>query len=196
MKKTILFLSILLFVVSCGNSKTKQVEAESPYGDWQICDYEDDFGDPTGKKYVRLFVEGRFSNSATASSRLRVIVFLTPDYNSYSGKHYISGYMKFDEYCDGTEDFHVWSDISPAKKGTKIIDKPNHKAYYYDERIGLRDKDDNSYHRWVDLICETPSTFDFTIKGDYQDEYRFTIDSEKLQNALKDAGMLQEATFK
>jgi len=190
MKQALFIFTILLSFVSCGSRNTKKVVEESPYGDWEICDYKNDFDEPTGEKYVRLIVNGYFSNSATASSPLRVIVFFNHYYNSFSDKHSVEGYMKFDEYCDGTEDFHIWNDASPAKRGTKIVDKPNHKAYYYEERSAFRDIDDDSWHYWSDIIWKTPSSYEFTVKGDYKDEYRFTIDTEKLKLALKDAGIL------
>lgn len=185
-------LTLLLFtVVSCGSRTSKQTEVESTYGDWEICDYKNDFDEPTGEKFVRLITEGYFSNSATASSPLLVVIFLKHDYNSYSGKHSIEGYMRFDEYCDGTEDYHIWNDGSPSKTGGKIVDKTNRKAYHYKERMLFRDIDDNKQYYWTDIIRKNPSNYDFTIKGDYQDEYRFSINSEKLELALKDAGLLK-----
>ena len=69
--RPILFIT-LLFLAGCGNRKTQSIAEESPYGDWEICDYKDDFGDPTGEKFVRQIVYGDFSNSATVSSPLTV----------------------------------------------------------------------------------------------------------------------------
>jgi len=195
MKKYVLLLLALITLVSCGTRNNKrsnnQEEVVSPYGDWEICDYKNDFDEPTGEKFVRQVIRGSFSNSATASSPLWVVVFFTHDYNSYSGKHSVEGYMRFDEYIDGTEDFHIWNDCSPAKKGTKIIDKPNHKAYYYEERRAFRDIDTDKWYYWSDILRMTPSTYDFTVKGEYKDEYRFSINTDKLNLALKDAGLLE-----
>lgn len=185
-------LFLFFITIGCGNRNTQQPIEESPYGDWEICDYTNDFDEPTGEKYVRQVIRGDFSNSATASRPLRVVVFFNHYYNSYSDKHSVEGYMRFDEYSDGTEDFHIWNDASPAKKGTKIVDKPNHKAYYYEERRGFRDIDDDQWYYWPDILIKSPSTYNFTVKGEYQDEYRFSINTEKLELALKDAGILKE----
>lgn len=38
------------------------------FAEWKIGNVVDDFGDPTGEKFVYTFVDGTFSNSATASS--------------------------------------------------------------------------------------------------------------------------------
>ena len=195
MKKCFLPLLTLIILMSCGSRNVKRSEQNavvSPYGDWEICDYKDDFDEPTGKKYVRQIIRGEFSNSATASSPLKVIVFLEDYYNGLSGKHSVKGYMRFDEYCDGTEDFHIWNDASPAKTGTKIVDKPNHKAYHYEERRGFRDIDDDTWYYWPDIIREAPSRYNFTVKGEYKDEYRFSINTDKLELALKDAGILKD----
>ena len=192
MRSFIITLFTLILLVGCGTRNTKKVAEESPYGDWEICDYTDDFDEPTGEKYVRQIIYGHFSNSATASSPLRVIVFLHHDYNSYSKQHSVEGYMRFDEYCDGTEDFHIWNDGSPAKDGTKIIDKPNHKAYYMEDHSLFFDREENKSYYWPDILRKSVSTYDFTIKGEYKDEYRFSINTDKLEFALKEAGILKD----
>lgn len=152
-----------------------------------------DFDEPTGKKYVRQVIIGDFSNSATASSPLGVYVYLYQYDNSISGKYSVEGKILLDEYIDGTEDFHIWDDASPAKKGTKIVDKPNRKAYYYEERRAFKDIDDGKWHKWVGILMDTTSVFNFTIKGEYQDEYRFSIKSDKLNEALNDAGIIWDS---
>lgn len=194
--KKICVISVLLLLISCGglnsSSSSSPVE-ESPYGDWEICDYVNDFDEPTGEKFVRQIIHGDFSNSATASSPLRVYVFLYDYFNSISKKHSVEGKILFDEYIDGTEDFHIWYDGSPAKKGTKIVDKPNKKAYYYQERTGFRDIDTDKWSsNWIGILRDTSSVLSFTVKGEYQDEYRFSINTAKLNEALKDAGILKE----
>ena len=188
---------LFLILVGCGNNSTnKSKQEESPYGDWVIGDYTNDFDEPTGEKFVRQIISGDFSNSATASSSLRVYVYLYKTDYSWRDNP-VDGKILFDEYCDGTEDFHIWGeDGSPAKNGSKIIDKPNRKAYYYKELIvgGWRDTDTDKWYSWIDILRDTASVFNFTIKGEYQDEYRFTINSDKLNEALKDAGILPEET--
>ena len=191
MKQFLGLLVLVLLLSSCGGrntSNTNQSKEESPYGDWEVRDYVNDFDEPTGKKYVRQIIKGDFSNSATASSPLRVYVYL---YEGYSGVNSVQGKMLFDEYCDGVEDFHIWGDASPAQQGTKIIDKANHKAYYYKYRSSFRDiDDDKKWYDWIDIFRNTPSTYTVTIKGEYQDEYRFSINTDKLNIALKDAGII------
>lgn len=194
MKRLFFIFFLLAVFVGCGNnstSKTQQIQ-ESPYGDWEICDYLNDFDEPTGEKYVRLIVQGDFSNSATASSPLTVYIIMYHYYNSYSGKHYVQGKMRFDEYSNGTEDFHMWYDGSPAKNGTKIVDKPNHKAYRYQERMLFKDVDEDKNYYWTEILANAPSTYTFTVKGEYQDEYRFSVNTEKLNKALKDANILRD----
>ena len=180
----------LLIIVGCGTRNTKQVVVESPYGDWEICDYMNDFDEPTGQKYVRQIVLGDFSNSATASRPLLVYLYINRQFRDYSGRTRFEGKILFDEYRDGTADAHMWSDGSPAKRGTKIVDKLNHKSYHYEEKRAFRDIDDGQWYEWTNILFDTPSTYTFTVKGDYKDEFRFTINSDKLELALKDAGIL------
>ena len=161
-------------------------------GVWKIGNYVNDFDEPTGEHFVYSEFYGTFSNSATASSSLRVYVYLYHDYNQFSNKHSVNGKILFDEYIDGTEDFHIWRDASPAKNGTKIIDRPNKKAYYYEERMAFQDIETRKYSNWINILRDTSSVFNFTVKGEYQDEYRFAINSDKLNEALKDAGILHD----
>lgn len=192
MKKFYCLCFLFLLLAGCGGRNTsKQVQEEPPYGDWEIGNYVNDFDEPTGEKFVRQIIRGDFSNSATASSPLRVYLYLYKQ-TYLSGEAYVDGKMLFDEYSDGTEDFHIWSDASPAKRGTKIVDKPNRKAYHYEELTGFRDIETDKWYKWIDILRDTSSIFDFTIKGDYKDEYRFSINSSKLNAALKDAGIIQE----
>lgn len=74
----LLFISALSYGCSHGNSKN---DNKAPSNDstaveqtWQINDYKDDFGEPTGEQYVSIGTIGTFSNSATTNSRLAVIV--------------------------------------------------------------------------------------------------------------------------
>ncbi len=193
--KNLYYISVLLFIlIGCGSRNTSRqvvVEEEPPYGDWEIGEYVDDFDEPTGEKYVRQIIRGDFSNSATSSSPLRVYIYLYK-YTYLSGKTSVDGKILFDEYLDGTEDFHIWEDASPAKYGTKIVDKPNRKAYYYEERRGFRDIDTDKWYNWIGILRDSTSVYNFTIKGEYKDEYRFSVNSEKLNKALKDAGIIEE----
>lgn len=193
--KKICIISALLLLFGCGGRNSSNLSSaveESPYGDWEIGDYVNDFDEPTGEKFVRQIIRGDFSNSATASSPLRVYVYLYHNYNSFSKQHSVDGKILFDEYSDGTEDFHIWQDASPAKRGTKIIDKQNRKAYYYQVDIGFKDNDADKWYNWISILRDTSSVLSFTVKGDYQDEYRFTINTAKLNEALKDADILKE----
>lgn len=189
MKKIVSLLFVAFVIVlstGCGKQNSSQVKVEPKYGDWEICDYLNDFDEPTGKKYVRQVLMGDFSNSATASSSLRVIVFI------YKGSYRdVDGEMRFDEYCNGVQDLKIWGDASPAKSG-KFIDKANRKAFYYKRRESFRDSEDKTvwYPSWIDVFRATQGTFSVTLQGEYKTEYRFVINTEKLDLALKDAGII------
>lgn len=188
MKKFVLFLFVLATICSCGNRQAQEQDTnKSKYGDWEVCDFLNDFDEPTGRKFVRQIVSGDFSNSATASSDLLVVVFIYEDSDGLSGE------MRLDEYSNGVQDMKIWDDGSPAKNGTKIIDKPNRKAYYYKERVvgGFQDRDDSKWYSWIQIF-QSPSTYDVTLKGDYKTEYRFSINTDKLELALKDAGIVSQ----
>ena len=54
------------------------------------------------------------------------------------------------------------------------------------------DIETRKYSNWINILRDTSSVFNFTVKGEYQDEYRFAINSDKLNEALKDAGILHD----
>lgn len=68
----------LLFLGACTKSPEQKTEAPQPipqHKTWQLGSYVDEFGEPTGNKYVYASIEGgTFSNSATQNSNLIAIV--------------------------------------------------------------------------------------------------------------------------
>ncbi|MDR0759575.1 MAG: hypothetical protein LBF74_05625 [Treponema sp.] len=48
-------------------------------GAWKINNFVDEFGDETDERYVALWAEGKFSNSATKDEQLRVFFLITKD---------------------------------------------------------------------------------------------------------------------
>ncbi len=169
------------------------------YGNWEVIDILNDFYEPTGKKYVLQEIDGYFSNSATASSDCKVYVMLLKGDNNR-----ITGKIVIDEYCNNTPDMTLNEYGSPAKRGSKIIDRANRKAYYisceYGHTFGFQDMDDNSsnpsrkskLYSWIEIFRNNESFYSVTIKGEYKDEYRFTVNTYELDSALRGAGLLSE----
>ena len=70
---------LTLAAYSCQQKPNTQVPQQSqtpstsrPF--WQVGNYVDEFGEPTGFKYVYAETKGRFSNTATNNSQLTVVV--------------------------------------------------------------------------------------------------------------------------
>ena len=59
-------LILSLFMVVMSTTMYSQIDFDV----WQTVDVTDEFGDPTGESVTRMFVEGKFSNSATINSDL------------------------------------------------------------------------------------------------------------------------------
>ena len=191
MKRIICSLLLFPILLSCGGKKNQTVQPEPKYGDWEIRDFVDDFDEPTGEKFVFQCINGRFSNSATASSTLSVYVYIY-DSNFANEKRY-DGKIIFDEYADGVKDMTLYGDGSPRdlKNGSKLIDKENHRAFYRDPQyLSFYDRDNNKHYSWITVFKDFPGTYEATIKGKYNEEYRFTINTEKLTEALTDAGLI------
>lgn len=56
-------------------AETTEATEPEPESCWEVQHYVDDFGDPVEECYVRAVVDGTFSNTATANSDLKVIIF-------------------------------------------------------------------------------------------------------------------------
>lgn len=70
-------------------------------GLWELDAFDDEFGDKTSEKYIRLTGKGRFSNSAATNDKLIVYLFLDKDRISMRFVEYGSHVVKEDtEICD------------------------------------------------------------------------------------------------
>lgn len=168
-------------------------------GEWKIGDYVDDFGNPTGRHFVELEIDGFFSNSATSSSKLsirfRIKGKVPSDEVNAFGNYYYEFY--FDEYANGVRDKYY------GPYHTKITKRENHEttmicgfsvkgynAGMCNCKMPNGEKED--YHI-VDLLKEEGTySFDVTAENntDYADtKYYFTINSKYLSNALLKAGI-------
>lgn len=187
MKKTIfsiLLLASALFFCACGNdllSKFLELREEYKYGDWAI-----GVDEPTGEKFIRQVIFGDFSNSATASSDLSVTVDIYKDENGLNGE------IRFDEYCDGICDMRIGKSWRASSTGSKIVDKSNRQIFYYNPLYdNFENKEESKIYNWIEIF-QSSGIYDVTIKGEYKTEYRFTINTEKMDLALKDAGIILE----
>ncbi len=87
----LLFMGCLLLLVGCGSSGTKDSSSEEAttqlaetvagpnLGVWKVGYYVDEFEEPTQEAYVQTNVVGKFSNSATTNSDLRVNIIMDAD---------------------------------------------------------------------------------------------------------------------
>lgn len=72
MKKVVFLFAIVMAAMG--------MNAQIEYDVWATKEYVDDFGDPTGDEYSRVFCDGVFSNSATVNSDLTVSVIVDVDH--------------------------------------------------------------------------------------------------------------------
>lgn len=151
-------------------------------GEWKIGNYVNDFKEPTGQHYVYQYISGKFSNSATAGSRLGVMIRI------YKGYSRVSFDIEFDEYGDGTIDESYYDNA-------KAVCEELRKVYVASYRGGFRDRDnenDSKSYSLLDLL-RMEKTFEVTdTHREYSlsTVYNFTINSQKLNNALVKAGIL------
>lgn len=145
-------------------------------GVWQIGDIVNEFDEPTGKKFVCANFNGILKNSATAGSELRVYLQVADFYDE--GGYKIN--LRYDEYNNGTFEREIC-------QYAKIIDKKSRKVYRSNNEGAFYDED----HKGYDLkdILTHEGSYDFIMQFKYGTEYRFTINTEHLNNALVKVGL-------
>lgn len=148
-------------------------------GVWNVGEWEDDFGKPTGRRYVYTDVFGEFSNTATAGSRLRVRLLITK--SSYSD--YINYQWSFDEYNNGVEE-----DYNIYRGYVKVVNRTAQKVYIGENwTVSCKDEDGDKKHLVDDLLTEEEGLYEITTIND-RTEYRFSINTNYINNALIKAG--------
>ena len=148
-------------------------------GIWQIGYFVDEFGDPTGDKYVYTQIKGVFENSATAGSPLCITFQINK--SSYSEELDLG--IKYDEYCDGTEEDRIRHSATAICKNEKLRFYSEY-IYYGYEFNSPDTKEEKLYH--IDLF-EKELKYDFTLTGHDNDrgtKYYYTIDTKYFNNAL------------
>ena len=149
-------------------------------GIWKIGEYVDDFGEPTGEKFLYANVLGVFSNSATARDILGVKVNVFND--GSIGLYY-------DEYNDGTYE-------NEKIRNIKIVNKEARKVYeslwdVWNPVDCLFDNDESSPRESMTLeeVLTKEGEYEFYINLKYNTKYKFIINSNYLENAMLKAGI-------
>lgn len=82
-------------------NKDAEVNIPNPMGTglWELDVYNDEFGEPTNDKYLRLTGKGNFSNSAATGESLRVHLFVDKDGMNFRFVEYDSSVVKESGFC-------------------------------------------------------------------------------------------------
>ena len=74
MKRLISFILMFCLLVPLGAISVFADDGSS----WELKEFVDDFGDPTGETYLRSIVSGTFSNTATSDENMKVVIGYLP----------------------------------------------------------------------------------------------------------------------
>lgn len=155
------------------------------FSNWEILEYKDKFGDPTGEKFVGPIndIYGTFSNSATTNSKLEVyfridkdsISFILWEYGSHQVKN---SYSRYKEYkitmkISESEKLYVPAEIS---SGSGILHISN------DE---FRTRKENVERVRTALFQNDSITFLIEEEDSPTTSYKFTIDTTGLEEIYK-----------
>ncbi len=149
-------------------------------GIWKIGEYVDDFGEPTGEKFLYANVLGVFSNSATARNILGVKVKVFND--GSIGLYY-------DEYNDGTYENEKIRNIKIVNKEARKVYESLWDAWNPDDCLFDNDKSSPRESMTLEEVLTKEGEYEFYINLKYNTKYQFIINSNYLENAILKAGI-------
>jgi len=190
MKKLLIFTVLTtLFLAMCTISVAKaQATSKSQ---WSVRTYVDEFEEPTNEKYMRNTTQGKFSNTATTNSCLRVVFLVDyelPAYISQGEKPVKIPKIRIMlyEYCrnhpvknsyDGGTEYTV--KVKSNKGDTRVFAK----VMNFDDRLRFDSSDSYKLHK----IFKSATTLKFFI---YESDtpttkYQFTVSAIGYSAAYK-----------
>lgn len=149
-------------------------------GIWKIGEYVDDFGKPTGEKFLYANVLGVFSNSATARNILGVKVKVFND--GSIGLYY-------DEYNDGTYENEKIRNIKIVNKEARKVYESLWDAWNPDDCLFDNDESSPRESMTLEEVLTKEGEYEFYINLKYNTKYQFIINSNYLENAILKAGI-------
>lgn len=149
-------------------------------GIWKIGEYVDDFGEPTGEKFLYANVLGVFSNSATARNILGVKVKVFND--GSIGLYY-------DEYNDGTYENEKIRNIKIVNKEARKVYESLWDAWNPDDCLFDNDESSPRESMTLEEVLTKEGEYEFYINLKYNTKYQFIINSNYLENAILKAGI-------
>lgn len=157
-------------------------------GNWKIGDYLNDFKEPTGEHYVYQTIYGTFSNTATAGSRLRVVVRINKEKNGR-----ICAEILYDEYDNGViNDRGLDCTAKVVCKATRTV--YNNYSYHHNKNYSFKGFANNNNKKITSLedVLRQEQTLEFSVPlGHYTTTiYSFTIHCQYLNNALIKARLI------
>ena len=195
--KTITNQKILKYKKECETLK-EELEKErlrlielNKLGTWEYGNYVDDFGDPTGKKYIQNTSFGSFSNTATDNSSLKVEMMISSDkqdapwFRIYEyGSMKIKGYYDYKYYpckikSSDEEIFHLRLKIEDGWDFFRIVQPGRWDGKDYTKKWGNIDKlnkliQEGKSAKFSCYDSDTPSS-----------TYRFDLYFNYYENALR-----------
>jgi hypothetical protein len=156
MKKSILILTFMVTMIA------------NMFGQWEVKQSKDEFGDLTGDKYAVVVMEdGTFSNSATTNAKLATVLF----YTKIESKPFV--YFNLWEYHSSKATF--------IKKGISVLKLKdndgvihNIKVYQLDDFISIEEE---SLNEFINLLKDNSKLKAYYQElGEYSNStYKFTI---------------------
>ena len=138
---------------------------------WQVGTFTDKFGDPTTDKFVRTYMDGKFSNSATSDEYLFVKILVTKDaiglflheYSADKPAESFSSIGTMDMKNEANEiiSLHLWGGWNDSG-GNKIYDLS---------------KDSNYATRFKNFLMKSKGIIKVVVTDKYSSVYNFTIDA-------------------
>lgn len=152
MKKLLLILMLMLSVVS--------------FGEWKTGDFVDDFGDPTGEKYISFITDGSTNNSAIQNGKAKIKILISDE-----GDVRISS-RSYNWSNTPEKDQSIGSLLKTDKGDIIKYFYLDYNGWMFDERKFQNKLNDTDM---INLL-KKHKTLKVKIKYKYDKEYNFVID--------------------
>ncbi|MBQ7913373.1 MAG: hypothetical protein IJ308_08105 [Clostridia bacterium] len=169
----------------CGKVETETISAlghttdsgtctrcKESFGAWELGEFEDEFGQATGKKYIATMVNGTFSNSATTNSSLIAALQITSTEVAFMLWEYSKNLVK----CSYSYDEYSITMLDTEKKKHYL----NGTMYAGDSRIYLDSSDKSAV---INALKKSGTISFYIVYSEYTTStYLFSVETSNFKS--------------
>lgn len=153
-------------------AEIRRIEREANRTYWYKGTFTDEFGDPTGKKYINTTTEGGFSNSATRNSYLFVEILVTKN----SAGIFLHEYEK----NSSPESFYTGATVMLKNSSGETLRISSNSKWNQTGGLAIRRNEYSpGFLNFKNFLLNSPGNeIKVVIQDEYSSRYNFTINTK------------------